>query len=242
MTTEQRLLSLERTVRRQRTMLWGLPVLAIGTVLVMGAGGQDQQVVRTQRLEITGMKDSPAMVLTSDADGGILQIQDHSGTSVLDLYVDSDGGAVVVRATDGRRVGILASDDEARGLLILSANEEPVVTAGADTDGGLITVRGPGDALGALFGIAGDGGGLVNVMNPAGDARIILGGKADGGEFSVLDADGQTVVAAYSDKDGGLVSVRNNQEETVVLNAALADGSGFVRVLDGQGNEKWRSP
>jgi hypothetical protein len=126
-------------------------------------------------LHIQNKKGDPIAVVASDPLGnGRLQIADANGNIASEMLMLPDvGGAVVVNATNGNKMGVLAATEEGGRLNLMNARSVPVFIASPAGE---------------------SGGGAMIVTNQRGIPVVIM--KSDEeqrGIIEVLDADGNGI-------------------------------------------------
>lgn len=166
-TLEQRLISLERRVKRQQVTMLALLVGALVSVAATRAISQNQgNQLTLHTLNIVGSDGKLRAVLSGDAalnaQGGSLALLDSRGDVRLGLMATKGGGSLSVFDAHAHPMAILgAKDDEGAlslasgnsksrvsvavtplmsGLTVAGANGREQLVAGADASGGLAQV------------------------------------------------------------------------------------------------------
>jgi hypothetical protein len=140
-TIEDRVVALERSVRRSKAAAVALSLLLVA-VICHGAGREDDNQVRTRRLAIVNRDGHEVVAISSSPDGdGIMDISSGRGTRSLQLVSLADGGAVrVCMGNDRNGVTIGAVERKGGSILVYDENERAKVQAVSTPAGGAVTV------------------------------------------------------------------------------------------------------
>lgn len=171
---EQRLISLERRLKRQQLTMLALlvgSVLAVAATRAVSQNGGNQLTLRT--LNIVGNDGKLRAVLSGDpslnAQGGSLALLDSHGDVRLGLMATKSGGSLSVFDAHARPMAILGAKDDEGALSLASGKSKSRVSVAVTAKMSGLTVAGVNGREQLVAGADGSGG-LAQVF----DSRGIL--------------------------------------------------------------------
>jgi hypothetical protein len=223
--------------KRNRALLPLALMVACVPFLIAGSG---QQVVKADKFEVTkGGKVVAA--LTSDDDGGALDIFNKDGELVANVMtsVEGQGQISIYNSLDGEAVRIVASKAGSGSINVYNEDEQLIGWLVGTTDGnGTFRVF---DSKGedSIFMSAGSSGGVLNAYNSSGTHVLSLGANtAMHGSATFYNSTNKSIVfIGGNDSGGGQVDVNNNSGTEVGWIAADAAGNGQVSISHKDGKE-----
>jgi hypothetical protein len=189
---------LERQLRFHRA-LGVLTLLALGTLVTLGATQGTSDVIRARAFEVLDARGQPVVQLRATPYGGHVQTIGNDGVSGVSIGASSSGGFVGVR--------------DAKPSLF------PRVELSTDETGGMLAVRNwrgfaiEVDRNGLAVAHTQEDGNFTRV-----DPRVVLGVSEHGGHVRVLSATGSDAATIHADGNGtGVISAfgRSGTHETL---------------------------
>ncbi len=170
---EQRLLLLERRIKRQQITMLALLVgalISVAATRAVSQNGGNELTVRT--LNIVGSDGKLRAVLSGDAalnaQGGSLALLDSRGDVRLGLMANKGGGSVSVFDGRARPMAILGAKDDQGALSLASGRSQSRVSVAVTPQMSGLTVAGT-----------------------SGQQQLVAGADANGGLAQIFDARGQ---------------------------------------------------
>ena len=234
---ETELVTLKKRDRRHRAVLPLALVVACVPFLIAGSG---QQVVKADKFEVTkGGKVVAA--LTSDDDGGVLDIYNKDGELVANVMtsVEGQGQMSIYNKLDGEAVRIVASTSGAGSINVYNEDEELIGWLVGTTEGhGTFRLY---DRAGSdsLFMSAATYGGVLSAYNSSGNHVLSMGANtAKHGSATFYNASNKSIVfIGGNESGGGQVDVNNTDGVEVGWIAADTAGNGQVSISYKDGKE-----
>lgn len=152
------------------------------------------------------------------------------GSGSIDLFMDEDGGLLLVNNTDAENRALMGVSGTDGGLLILSKDAEISYLALEALDGGghVELNDNTGDTMLTLT--ADITGGTLSINDTLETTLVSASTRENGGVVLINDIVGDTLVELGIDEDGGIVTVRNTINNVAVILAADEDGDGLIQV------------
>ena len=214
MTTEERLIRLERT-NRILILVLVLVGLCVSVVLITGMG--QTREVKANKFTLVNTDGNPRAGLVMTKDGPRLCLWDENGTERAGLFAAKDGPHISLWDENGKqRAGLFMTKDGPR-LCLWDEN-------GTERAGLVMTKDGPG-----LF-----------TFDENGKRSTYLGTAKDGTGLRLYDENGKNRAVLVADKDGPSLILTDKDEKPCATLDVSKDGTRIF-LADANGKERRRS-
>jgi hypothetical protein len=264
---EARLARLETAPPRQTP--WGAYALTVGLIATMvfaltaptGARAQDDkqpaaQEITCKKLTIVDAEGKARVVLTVNANGGVVHVLNTKGQKTAVLENDPVGGIarlfghnekrllIMGGNKDGCQINVFDLDGKARAFLGCDAANEGYLTlrnrqdkttlyCGNDDDGGLLRAYGHDGKERAFFGVGAKGGdGLIMLYGTDGKRRHWIGSDDETSAQMIYGKGGVLQHEIRGGKTGAFHSLMNKEGNAIIttLGSSNDSGEGILRL------------
>ena len=205
-----------------------VPVIAMGS----GTGGSGIRIRNGDAVTVAA--------IGVDAEGkGAVEISDEDGDRCGSLIVTGTGGSLALSDEEGRPHVELGGDVEGGLVRVYDKRQQVVATMEGRGEGGRVAVGIESKSIGASLEARNDGPAVLSIYGPSGRS-VAIAATATGGLLNLLDLAGNVSVAAGAAEDGpgGVVAVRNEKNTQVVRVGVNDRGEGEIEVYDAPGTRK----
>ena len=263
---ESELARVKAQYARTRFILPLAVLIAAVPFLVAGSG---QQVVKAERFEVT-KGDKIVAVLTSDDDGGVVEVYNKDGGLVGEFLTNTDGagmlnlydkaenlnaslqaggasphGALSLYNGDEKRVVWLTTTEDDHGSISVYTkdNKEVAWLSASEAGQGFGYFYNNAEKRTAAIGASSEGTGFSQFTNASGTQVVWVGGNTGGGgQIDVYNSSGTMVGWLAADRLGyGQLSVRHTDGTEGGIMTCNSDG-GHMTLRTPSGTVRWSAP
>jgi hypothetical protein len=176
--------------------------------------------------------------LDADEDGGLLNIGDEKGKSVVQLGVQDGNGYAATLDPKGRPEVEMGVSDAGEPRLAVSRKGKVRASLGLSINAGHLSVSNAKDQVVAnVTGTGSGNAGAVTVGNGSGKGVASLTAGVDGsGLVQIFQPGAGPVVVLGQDKAGGLLQIKSGAGTPVANVKAGPGGAGYLQLTDPGGN------
>ncbi|MDZ4831565.1 MAG: hypothetical protein SGJ09_15370 [Phycisphaerae bacterium] len=202
-----------------------------------GAGKTNARLASTAdggALDMFGRSGKSSVTARATDAGGSLAACDLLGRPVAELTATTEGGSLALSERDGTRVASLATGPRGGELRLTDSAGAIALSAGADAGGGSITTYAGDKKPTVTIGPGASGGGNLSVRNAAGKSIVeATAGDDSAGRLVTCASDGQPSVVAQGSPTGGLLGLLLGGKKILLLEANI--GGGRLEIADANG-------